>query len=82
MKKFFSRRVLVLAAVLLLSAVTLTGYLGGSRSAFADGTDDAYVKSTLNLKHTLRFNSSGKFKILIFSDIQDWKNMTTTDTPQ
>lgn len=80
MKSNFFRRVLVLASVLLLSAVTLTGYLGGSRSAFAGGTDDAFVKSTLNLKHTLRFNSNGKFKILIFSDIQDWNNMTSTDT--
>lgn len=61
------RRVLILGVLL---AVCLVGCL--SSSVTASGTQtDAYMSNILSLKHTLRFNEQGKFKIVIFSDIQD-----------
>ncbi|MBR5500849.1 MAG: metallophosphoesterase [Clostridia bacterium] len=54
--------------LLLLVAVTATGFEGVDAAA---NPKDAYAESLLKLKHTLRFNEDGNFRIVIFADIQD-----------
>lgn len=64
----FKLSVLLLMLALLVSG--FSGYIGSGVSA--SGTqDDSYAKSLLDLKHTLRFDDAGKFKIVLFADIQD-----------
>jgi hypothetical protein len=59
--------------LLLIGALMLALAAGAFRQSTqaAETPEDKYVKGQIALKHTLRFNSDGKFKILIFSDIQD-----------
>ena len=59
--------------LLLLGVLLLAGTAGSLRqnTEAAGKSADSYVESQLALKHTLRFGEDGKFKILIFSDVQD-----------
>ena len=69
MKKLFVK-LSVLFVFLLMSIFSLSGYAGNAVGA--SGTEaDAEVARLLDLKHTLRFGKDGKFKIVIFADIQD-----------
>lgn len=69
MGNIMKRVLCILFAAVLLFAVVISSQ--NVRSS-ASGTDnDAYARSQLDLKHTLRFGEDGKFKILIFSDVQD-----------
>lgn len=43
----------------------------GVRNDVFEKDYSAIARDALNLKHTLQFNKQGKFKIVIFSDIQD-----------
>ncbi|MBP3391267.1 MAG: metallophosphoesterase [Clostridia bacterium] len=56
--------------VLLFVAITATGY-GGVEATEEKNPTYVYAESLLKLKHTLRFNEDGKFRIVIFADIQD-----------
>ncbi len=67
-KLSFKLSVLILLFALMISG--LTGYVRSDVTA-SGSANDAYAKSLLELKHTLRFNDKGKFKIVIFADIQD-----------
>ena len=70
MKRVILVRLLLLCVV---SVLVITGFVGrGCYAVTASGNQtDSEVAELLNLKHTLRFNADGKFKIVIFSDIQD-----------
>lgn len=70
MKQNLSVRLSALCILLLVAVMSLSGYF--QNEVGASGTpEDAYAESLLELKHTLRFNEDGKFKIVIFADIQD-----------
>ncbi|MBR5280849.1 MAG: metallophosphoesterase family protein [Clostridia bacterium] len=65
--KHVIRRLLILSVVLTMCVAVCL-----SSGVVASGTKaDAYMTDILTLKHTLRFTEDGKFKIVIFSDIQD-----------
>ncbi len=68
--KNHSKKIIALCLLLMMVVVNLMGYAQSDVTA-SGSANDQYVKSVLNLKHTLRFNSNGKFKIVVFSDIQD-----------
>lgn len=59
----------LLALLVLLFVMLATTGFGGVEAT--QSANDAYAQSLLKLKHTLRFNEDGKFKIVIFADIQD-----------
>ncbi len=68
--KHVSRRIIALCILLAMALLMMPGTAQHDVTA-SGSANDQYVKSVLNMKHTLRFGSDGKFKILIFSDIQD-----------
>ncbi len=59
-----------LCVLLLMCMMSVSGYTGSAVGA-SGTTADKEVARLLDLKHTLRFNQNGKFKIVIFADIQD-----------
>ena len=67
MKKTILRIICSLAALLLvISASALSAASSENRAAL-----DPVVEEALDTKHTVRFNSDGKLKILVFSDLQE-----------
>lgn len=68
--KTLPRKIVALCLLLIMVMVNMMGFTQGDVTA-SPSTADQYVSSALDLKHTLRFGKDGKFKILIFSDIQD-----------
>ena len=76
MKKIMSMKrtvVVRLAFLCVLFTIMIAGIPGNGEPAVAatEKQKDRVVESLLDLKHTLRFDEDGKFKIVIFSDIQD-----------
>lgn len=63
-------RICVLCVLLLICTMSLFGYTGNTVGASGTAAE-AEVSRLLDLKHTLRFGQDGKFKIVIFADIQD-----------
>ncbi|MBR5280423.1 MAG: metallophosphoesterase [Clostridia bacterium] len=70
MKHTFWIRLAVLCVLFLVVLSGMAGITGGSVDA-TGSSQDKMVQAALDLKHTLRFDQDGKFKIVIFSDIQD-----------
>ncbi|MBP3392112.1 MAG: metallophosphoesterase [Clostridia bacterium] len=70
MKRNLGLRLSVLCIMLLVTVSGLAG-LTGSYVDAAGSKQDKLVAEALDLKHTLRFDKNGKFKIVIFSDIQE-----------
>lgn len=70
MKRTVLIRLALLCVLFAVLIAGLPGYLEHSVTA-NESQNDSVVESLLNLKHTLRFGDDGKFKIVIFSDIQD-----------
>lgn len=56
--------------ILFVAVFSLTGLSAYSADA-TETVPNQYVSELLDLKHTLRFNEDGKFKIVIFADIQE-----------
>ncbi len=70
MKRRLSFKLSVMILLLTLAVSMFSGYMGNGVSA-SEAADNSYAKSLLDLKHTLRFDEKGKFKIVFFADIQD-----------
>lgn len=70
MKRRLSFRLSVLLLLMVLAFAGLPGTFRNQVEA-SQSASDAYAKSLTKLKRTLRFNKDGKFKIVIFADIQD-----------
>ncbi len=68
--KTLSRKIIALCLLLMMVIVSMLGSAQSGVTASGSAADQL-VQSALDLKHTLRFGSDGKFKILIFSDVQD-----------
>ncbi len=68
--KTLSRKIIALCLLLMMVIVNMLGSAQSGVTA-TGSAGDQLVQSALDLKHTLRFGSDGKFKIVIFSDIQD-----------
>lgn len=71
MKRAIFIRLLFLCVVAVITVAGFTEPVWNTVIATETGKMESTVERLLDLKHTLRFNEAGKFKIVIFSDIQD-----------